>query len=364
MNLERMISNAVLLQGIASPTFGEQPRAFRLRTMFEDVGVTQLEMDPAGNLLASLTQDTAPPLIVSAHLDTVFNDQTDLTLTRDEDRLSGPGIGDNTIALAALVELASDLLTDPPGADVILVANVAEEGLGNLAGMKALVDRFEHRVRAYIVLEGFSQDTLVTRALSIRRYRISAHTRGGHPWAHSDRPSAIHLLTQIAQQLLTRRRDPRSPMTVNIGRIQGGRSINTIAAEACMEADIRSTNVRSLDRFEMFLFRNCRQYNMAPDVVVRVEPIGSRPSGEVADNHPLVRSALHALHAAGIAPVRLAIGSTDANIPLSRGYPAICMGLTRGGGAHSLEEYIEIRPLQRGYAALLTLVRSLTSQDD
>ncbi|MBN2557035.1 MAG: M20/M25/M40 family metallo-hydrolase [Anaerolineales bacterium] len=363
MNLERMLSNAAILQGIASPTFGEQPRAFRLQTMFEEAGVTQLKIDSAGNLLAWLTIDTPPPLIVSAHLDTVFCDQTDLTLTRNGDRLSGPGIGDNTIALAALVELAADLIANPPGADVILAANVAEEGLGNLAGMKALVDCFEHNVRAYIVLEGFSQDTLVTRALSIRRYRINIHTRGGHPWAHPDRPSAIHLLTQIAQLLLTRRRDPRSPMTVNIGRIQGGRSINTIAAEARMELDIRSANVRSLEHYEKFLFQISRQF-MDRNVEIHVEPIGARPSGEVADDHPLVRSAMRALHAAGIAPVRLAIGSTDANIPLSRGYPAICMGLTRGGGAHSMEEYIEISPLKRGYAALLTLVHSLTKLDD
>lgn len=355
MNLDRMLSNAADLQGIPAPTFHEKPRALHMQMLFRQAGLADVALDQSGNVIATLPHENATPLLVSAHLDTVFPLETPLTLSRDERRLSGPGIGDNVIALAALIELAHDLQISPPPFKVVFIANVAEEGLGNLAGMRAIVERYQDDVRAYLVLEGFSQNTLVNRALCIRRYHVHIQTRGGHPWAHPDRPSAVHLLTALAQRVLRLRLDRRRFSTINIGRIEGGTSINTLAAEASMEIDVRALRTQALERFDERLRHLCQQSQVTGSTV-QLELIGSRPAGSIPDHHRLVRAALDSLQKHGVSPVRLAIGSTDANIPLSRGYPAICMGLTLGGGAHSLEEYIEIDPLQVGYQALLSLI--------
>lgn len=355
MNLERMLANAEDLQRIPAPTFHESQRARRMQQLFRSAGLSTASIDDTGNVIAALPDGESPPLLISAHLDTVFPSDTPLTLIRDENRLAGPGIGDNVIALAALIELAHDLQKAPPPFQVILVANVAEEGLGNLAGMRAIVDRYQGHVRAYLVLEGFSQETVVNRALSIRRFRIAVQAQGGHPWAHADRPSAVHVLVGIAQRVLNLRFDRRRYCTINIGRITGGTSINTLAAEASMDIDVRSIRPLALERFEEKLHQLCRHVQVEGSTI-QIEEIGSRPAGAIHDNHPLVQAALECLNNQGIAPVQLAIGSTDANIPLSRGFPAVCLGLTQGGGAHSLEEHIQIAPLPRGYAALLSLI--------
>lgn len=359
MNLERLLANAAELHAIPAPTFHEHERAAYLRKLMEAVGAGDSVLDAAGNVITTIP-GIEPPLIVSAHLDTVFDVDVPLTLRRTEGALHGAGIGDNTIAVAALVELAAELIHTPTDHKVLLVGNVAEEGLGNLAGMRALVDRMGKDVIAYLVLEGFSQNILVTRGLSIRRYRIKVTTRGGHPWAHSDRPSAIHLLTSLAHAITSRQRWQWSRLTVNIGRIEGGTSINTIASSAFMDIDVRSLHPNAISRFDAFLHQLCTS-NAFDKASVELERIGERPAGEISPDAPLVRKAIASLQKAGIASIKMAVGSTDANIPLSLGLPSVCMGLTKGGNAHTTEEFIEVEPLHRGFAALLNLVRELTS---
>jgi len=359
MNLERLLANAAQLHAIPAPTFHEHERASRLCELMRTVGAVDTAIDPAGNVITTIP-GIDPPLIVSAHLDTVFDVDVPLTLRRTEKELHGPGIGDNTIAVAALVELAAELTQTPPGHRIVLAGNVAEEGLGNLAGMRALVDRMGRDVIAYLVLEGFSQNILVTRGLSIRRYRIRVTTRGGHPWAHAGRPSAIHILTSLAHAITSRLRWQRSRLTVNIGRIGGGTSINTIASSAFMDIDVRSLHPSAISRFDTFLHQLCTT-KAVDEGRINLERIGERPAGEIAPDAPLVRMAITSLQKAGIPSIKMAVGSTDANIPLSLGYPSICMGLTRGGNAHTTEEFIELDPLHRGYAALLDLVRTLAA---
>lgn len=357
MDLERLISRICRIQAIPAPTFAETERASWLKAELESVGLADAGLDQIGNVLARIPGGDPGPVVVSAHLDTVFPPDTTLTVRRDADRLWGPGVGDNALGLAALGELALDLMADPPPADVWLAATVGEEGLGNLRGMVEVVRRFGRQARAYVVVEGMSLGTIYNRCLPIRRVRIQAQAPGGHAWTHAGQPSAVHALLRLGAELLDiPRPGPRQP-SLNIGRVQGGTSINAIAAEAWIEIDMRSEDPALLDTF-LNAVRRKVEASAHQGVALECVGVGDRPGGAIPEHHPLVLAARAALIEAGAPEVRLEIGSTDATIPLSQGLPAVCLGLTMGGGTHSLNEHIEIEPIVRGYQALLALVRS------
>ena len=299
---------------------------------------------------------SAKPLIVSAHLDTVFPTSVDLSVRREPERILAPGIGDNSLGVAGLFGLVWALRErglSLPG-DLWLVANVCEEGLGNLRGMQAVVDRFGSSPLAYIVVEGMALGQIYQRGLGVQRYRISVQTAGGHSWIDYGQPSAVHELTALSTRI-TALELPRQPRTtLNVGIISGGSSVNTIAAEAMLELDLRSESADSLEN----LVRQVEQIVHSvqkPGVRIELEIIGQRPSGELPAEHRLVKLAQDCLRAVGI-EARLSIGSTDANLPLSLGFPSITIGLTTGGKAHSVHEYINIAPLEKGVEQLVRLV--------
>jgi acetylornithine deacetylase/succinyl-diaminopimelate desuccinylase-like protein len=244
--------------------------------------------------------------------------------------------------------------------DIWLVANVGEEGLGNLKGMKAVVDRFGSEPLAYIVLEGMALGQIYHRGLGVRRYRISVHTKGGHAWVDFGTPSAIHELAALVVKLnaLTLPLEPRT--TINVGMITGGTSVNTIAAEATCELDLRSESSQELSDLTNRVLMLVREANRNSKHVVQVKAdvIGERPAGEIPENHGLVKLAVDCYAANGI-KAKLNIGSTDANEPLSRGVPAICVGLTTGGGSHSMAEYIDTKPLSLGLGTLVDIIREI-----
>lgn len=353
---ERVLQRALEIQRIPAPTFHEGERAAFVRRCWAQEGVP-VETDAVGNVYARLPgRGAAPPLVVTAHLDTVFPPDTDLTVQRKGDRWQGPGLGDNSLGVAALFGLAWRLRDEPPlPGDLWLVADVAEEGLGNLRGMRAVVERFGGEVVAYLALEGIGLGHIYHRALGVQRYRITVRTAGGHAWADFGQPSAVHEAARLVQALASLPLPQRPRTTLNVGRLVGGVSVNTIAPEAWLEVDLRSEDPRTLAHFAHQIERLALARRRS-GVEVTVEVIGQRPAGALPAAHPLVRAAEDAWRAQGVPPLRL-IGSTDANIPLSRGFPALCLGLTAGGRAHSLEEFIDPRPLPRGLAAVLQVVR-------
>ena len=363
MDLERWIQRTLTLQAIPAPTFGEAERARCMLSEFRSAGLREVEFDTLGNLYARVPGDNRPPVVVSAHLDSVFSPSTDLAHRRSRARLTGPGIGDNAVALAALVELAGDLPDQRPAGDIWLVANVCEEGLGNLRGMTEVVGRFGKAVSAYLVLEGLALGHIYHRALPVRRYRLQARARGGHSWIHWDRPSALHRLLRLGEQLLQipLPRDPRT--TLNIGTMNGGRSINTIADEATLDLDLRSESDRALEELESRI-REIITRSQDELVRLRLELVGSRPGGDLRPDHPLVLAACESLRRNGERERTLEAGSTDASVPLNRGLPAICVGVTKGGEAHTLQEYVEIRPMRRGYLSLVQLIEAAFTLDD
>ncbi len=354
---DRILDLAIQIQQIPAPTFGEQERAAFVRERFLAEGL-EVQTDATGNIYAYLpSSGKGRPMVVSAHLDTVFPIETDLKVSRQTDRIAGPGIGDNAIGVAGLFGLLWALRENGihlPG-DLYLAANVGEEGLGNLRGMKAIVDRFGAQALAYLVLEGMALGQVYHRGLGVRRYRVHLRTAGGHSWQDHGSPSAVHELAALITRLTALPLPSRPRTTLNVGRAAGGTSINTIAAEAWMEIDLRSEEPEMLSTLSRQVERLAKAVNR-PGVQVKIGVIGERPAGEVPASHPLVRLAQECLREQGLTP-RLAIGSTDTNLPLSRGLPAICLGLTTGGGAHTEEEYIHIAPLARGMAHLLAFVQ-------
>jgi tripeptide aminopeptidase len=352
MELERLIANTLHLQSIPAPTFHEGPRADALQTIMETIPQLQIERDACGNLLARLPGETGPPVIISAHLDSVFGQSTPLATRHEPGRIFGPGIGDNALGVACLFELAHDFERRSLPGDIWLVANVAEEGLGNLAGMQEIVTRFADLPSAYIVIEGMAFGFVYHRGLPVRRYRLVIEGRGGHAWVHAGRPSAIHRLIHLGSRI-ERIRLPKKPKTsLNIGTIEGGSSINTIASQARLELEIRSESPAILERIDRSLRRICTADEPGEAFSVKFDLVGTRPAGEIPADHPLVQLACEAAWAHTGSKPRLEIASTDASLPLSKGYPAICLGITHGGNAHSLEEFIETGMIEQGYTAV------------
>jgi acetylornithine deacetylase/succinyl-diaminopimelate desuccinylase-like protein len=355
--INRLIDLTIQIQQIPAPTFEEAARADFVWRRFAAEGLADIHMDSAGNVLARLPgAGSDSPLVVSAHLDTVFPAGTDLAIRREPGRVYGPGIGDNSLGVAGLFGLVWALRErgiQLPG-DLWLAANTCEEGLGDLRGMKTLVEHFAGLPKAYLVLEGMALGHVYRKAIGVRRYKITIHAPGGHSWTDYGAPSAIHELSKLVNQITALQLPPLPRTTLNIGRIGGGTSINTIAAEAWLELDLRSEGSNSLTD----LIRRVEKLVDAaeqPGVRVGAEIIGQRPPGEIVPDHPLVRLAQACLVEQRIEPV-LTTGSTDANIPLSQGYPALVLGLTRGGGAHTAQEFFETAPLAQGLEQLVQFV--------
>ncbi len=358
MNItNHIIQRAIEIQQIPAPTFSEHERAKYVFNKFQEESLSEVEIDSVGNVFACIPgKSSAKTLVVSSHTDTVFPSETDLTIRKKDGLIFGPGIGDNSVGVAGLFGLIWELRRQKielPG-DVWLVANVAEEGLGDLAGMKKVVDRFGDFPIGYVVLEGLALGRIYHRGLGVRRYRISVETGGGHSWVDFGNPSAIHELSSIISQILSFRLPNRKRTTVNVGKISGGVSVNTIAPFAVLELDLRSEN----DRVLLSLSKRVEElvrFSERPGVHFGLEVIGDRPFGEIPDDHPLVELGIRSIASQGY-EADLLIGSTDANVPLSRGIPSICIGLTNGGRAHTVGEFMDPELLSKGLAQLIDVV--------
>jgi acetylornithine deacetylase/succinyl-diaminopimelate desuccinylase-like protein len=345
--LDDLVRDALELCAIPAPTFDEAARAVEVVRRLEALDLRPAR-DAAGNVLVRLGGD-GPALVVSAHLDTVFPASTPLAPRREGGRLLGPGIGDNSVALAALLALARILADEPPERPIVLAATTGEEGLGDLRGIKAVLDGVQ--ATALISLEGHERDELVVEGVASARFRATYRGPGGHSWGDRGRPSAVHALVSAAHEALA----AASPATVNVGVVHGGTSVNTIAAEAVLEIDLRSVEDAVV---EASADRVARALASAPDgVVALVEAVGRRPGGSLPPDSPLLAAAQRARAAAGLPPATLSGASTEANAGFVRGLPSLCVGLTHGGNAHRTDEWIEVEPLADGLAAVVGLVR-------
>jgi tripeptide aminopeptidase len=365
---ERLVDLCVQLQQIPAPTGTEKERARWVESYFQRLGLTDVYQDDVYNVYGRIPGDALGPLLlVSAHTDTVFPAETDLSVRRNGNNvLAGPGIGDNSAGVMGLLILAETLLSLPtPPVDIWMVANSNEEGLGNLRGMRAAITYLQKHagaVGAAIVLEGMGLGRIVHQALGVRRYRIEATAPGGHSWGDFGSASAVHALISLAAEI-ARMKMPKEPRTsFNIGKFNGGTSVNTIAHAASLELDLRSTDPATLSRIDQQVQEIVQRHQenhsrYRSGVEFRIENIGDRPAGEIAENHPLVQALSKIMvHIDVTERADVRISSTDANIPLSQGIPSVCIGLTEGGDAHRLSEWIYIEPLAKGMQQLLYFV--------
>jgi acetylornithine deacetylase/succinyl-diaminopimelate desuccinylase-like protein len=369
--LANILDLSVTIQQIPAPTFHEERRTAFIQELFLQEDLVDVSVDEIGNVYGCFPgMGNLSPVVVSAHTDTVFPLSVDLKPSYDGAKIYGPGIGDNSVGVASLLGLIWCLkersaergkLQKPSCSnlcgDVWVIANVGEEGLGDLSGMRAVIDRFGNSPTAYIILEGMALGQVYHRGLGVRRYRITAQTQGGHSWVDFGRPSAITEIAKFINHLISIPIPERPRTTLNVGVIHGGTSVNTIAPEASIELDLRSESKQVLStlvaQVEMFVNKSNR-----PEIGFSYEVIGDRPVGEISPDHPLIRLAKQSLEGVGIEPC-LNIGSTDANIPLSLGLPAVCLGLTTGGGAHTVDEYINTKPLEQGIKQLIAVVEGM-----
>lgn len=357
-----VLQQGIAIQQIPAPTFSEKPRAEYVAQQFKQLGLQNIEIDELFNVTGLMKgkQSQQSGIMVSAHTDTVFSTDTDLTIRNDNNYIYGPGLGDNSVGVSGMLGLIAILrkLNIQPDCDIWFVANTREEGLGDLGGMKAIFNKLRPNIHSVINLEGMAYGHVYHAGIAVRRLHITAKGEGGHSWLNFGRTSAIHGIMQLGSQI-TRLTPPENPRTTfNIGIIEGGQSINTIAAEAGLWLDLRSEDSTTLGRFE----REVRQLVAAtskPNLPFDIQVVGDRPAGSIPTSHSLVQLALDALEQSGVKGT-LENGSTDANVPLASGCPAVTIGITRGGNAHRSDEYIEVPPIASGMRQLLLLTLAVT----
>lgn len=365
---ESIVHAQITLAEIAAPTGEEQERGAFVASRFRALGLRNVAIDEVGNVIGRRAgRRELAPIVVCAHLDTVFPRGTPLFVRRQGARLVGPGINDNSRGLAVMLAIAEEIdgMRVSTTRPIEFVATTGEEGLGDLRGAKRY---FEDRGRdafATIALDGAGDERVVTRALGSRRYRVSFVGSGGHSWAAFGSPNAVHAAAGAAARLAALRLPLEPRTTLSVGRIGGGISVNSIPDHAWLEIDLRSTSAEMLDRYEREISvasraaceeENSRRAFGTRALSMTIQPIGTRPCGETALDHPLVRHALAATRLIGREP-DLATASTDANVPIARGIPAIAIGAGgRGGDAHTQTEWFDNTDGPRGVSRALTIV--------
>lgn len=371
-----ILRSQIAITEIPAPSGDEGERAAWMADRFRELGLHDVRVDAAGNVIGRRPGERAAaaeggpqarPVVVCAHLDTVFPRGVALGVRRSGSRLQGPGIGDNGRGLAVMLALARviDGRTLRTRAPVDFACTTGEEGAGNLRGAKELFSVSARDAIAAIALDGAGDERIVHRALGSFRYRIDFRGTGGHSWTSYGVPNPVHAAA-IAAARVARIPIPADPRTaLSVVRMGGGLSLNSIPDSAWLEVDLRSVSPATLERYDGELRdivrdtaqdENARRVRGTAPLVSHTTLIGDRPSGETPMDHPLVELAIEATRLIGRAP-ELATASTDANVPISRGIPAIAIGAGgRGGDAHTEGEWFDNSGAQLGVARALGIL--------
>lgn len=353
---EATLSRQAALSAIPAPTGAETARAGRVAEMFDAVGLRDVTIDDVGNVRAWHAASSYDDCVVlCAHLDTVFGPELDVSVSRRGARLEGPGIADNARGLAALVTIGEALTrarieTRRP---VCLAATVGEEGSGDLRGVRHLFSPAADqpiRPSAFIALDGAGIERIVHRALGARRYRVTYHGPGGHSWAAFGVANPANAVGRVTTALADLKvpHSPRSSCAVV--RLGGGTSLNSLPQSAWLDVDLRSEEPGALEKLDAAFHgmvkqaleeEDRRRLPGTPPLTVEVHRVGDRPSGLTPRSHPLVQTAVAATRAVGH-DHQLACASTDANVPIALGVPAVALGAGgRAGDAHLPTEWYE-----------------------
>jgi acetylornithine deacetylase/succinyl-diaminopimelate desuccinylase-like protein len=373
---DRIVREIIAINEIPAPPFKEGERARAFAQMLKDSGLTNVEIDPEGNVLGLRKGTGSGPLVaVAAHLDTVFPEGTEVRVKREGNRLLAPGVGDNARSLAVVLAIirALESANVQTTGDILFVGDVGEEGPGDLRGIKYLFQksRYKDRIRMFVSIDGAGNGSdIVNGALGSRRYRVVFRGPGGHSYGAFGLVNPSYALAK-AMDRLSKIAVPSSPRTTyNVGVIGGGTSVNSIPSEVWMDVDLRSESPLQLNKLADEFIKQVRaaadDENKARStnqgrIEVDAKVIGERPSGVTPADSPITRLAAAATSRFGLLPT-FSMGSTDANIPISLGVPAITIdsGGT-GGRAHSLDEWINVEKgtSVRGINLVMTTLLSL-----
>jgi acetylornithine deacetylase/succinyl-diaminopimelate desuccinylase-like protein len=371
-NESAILDEQVRLCEIPAPPFGEEKRAAAYRSLFSSLGLKDVRIDGVGNVIGERPGAAARPnVVVSAHLDTVFPEETDVRVTRDGPLLRGPGIGDDCRGLAVIagVVRALDRANLRTAGTLTFVGTVGEEGLGDLRGVKHLVKtELKNRIDAFLSIDGGGYG--ITRiAVGSLRYRVTFKGPGGNSYAAFGQANALHALGRAMAAIADLRVPPEPKTTFNVGRIGGGTSVNSIAEGGWMEVDMRSADVSALAALDASFHRavdralaeeNTR-WRGRGHLTVEKRLVGDRPAAAVAEHSPIVQTAVGVTRALGL-PVSLEEGSTDANLPMSVGVPALTIaGGGRGIDSHSLGETFDATESWKGTQRAMLLVVALAN---
>jgi acetylornithine deacetylase/succinyl-diaminopimelate desuccinylase-like protein len=369
-HLGEITEEQIRICSIPAPPFGEKQRAEYLGKRFSEVGLQSWQLDQEGNCVALRRGNSPGPLlVVSAHLDTVFPPETDLTVHHAGNKLLAPGISDDCCGLVGLLAIAEALEScriETEGS-LLFVGTVGEEGEGNLRGVRYLLTRGEwaNCVDAFLSFDGPGIERIINSALGSRRYRVQLRGTGGHSWADFGVANPVHAVARAVAKLASYPAPLEPRTTFNVGRIEGGSSINAIPRDATVDVDLRSASSEELLKLDAFFRRAMREATEEENAGVRngdrplelnASLIGERPNGETPANSPLVKLACEATEALGSKP-RLAQASTDSNLPISLGIPAITLGAGgTAGNSHTLDEWYDPRGREAGLKRALLVI--------
>ena len=367
------IETQIRLTEIPAPPFRESARGEEMRRLFLEAGLRRVRVDRAGNVLGERPGAALHPhVVVAAHLDTVFPEGTNVRVRRRGPELQAPGIGDDSRGLAVLVAVAramnqADVQT--PGS-ITFVADVGEEGLGDLRGMKALFDdTLKGTVDRFVAIDGTGM-SIVHTFVGSRRYRVTFKGPGGHSFTDFGTPTPIGAAGRAIATIGELRTPADGLTTFNVGRIGGGTSVNAIPAEAWLEVDLRSVDRVTLasldgqfqDALDTALAAEHARWQTTGVLTMTKELVGARPAGATAADSLIVRSAFAATLAVGVV-ASSTVGSSDANYPTSLRIPSVQIGGGgRGTNAHSLSESFDTTDSWRGTQRALLLAIALAQE--
>ncbi len=379
---DRYVAEGVKLTEIPAPDFKEQVRTKEYEKMLKDAGLADVTTDSEGNIygIRKGTHSDGKYIVVAAHLDTVFPEGTDVKVKKQGTRYNAPGIGDDTFSLAALVAFVRAMNTAgiKTRDDIIFMGDVGEEGEGDLHGMRYLFTKgpLKDKVKAFMSVEGGSANGITTGGVGSRRYRVTFSGPGGHSYGAFGLVNPMYALGQAAAEFSHTEVPEKPKTTFGIGVIGGGTSVNSIPLSVWMDIDMRSESPEELNKVEARMFKIMNDSTEAENkarstkegkITVDIKKIGDRPAGSIDEKSPLVQEATAAVVANGFKP-GYGFGSTDSNIPMSLGIPAITIGKNgpnSGGRAHSLDEWLDVAkaPMLQGMDACLTVILTVAGME-
>lgn len=369
-NHEAHCAKQIQIAEIPAPTFHEAERGRFLAAEFKRVGLKNIETDKQGNVLGWRPGKSEKTLALAAHLDISFAPGVKTAVRKEGGRWHAPGIGDDSRGLAALLAIAEAL--DHAGIQtqrtILFVANVGEEGMGDLNGIRYLLGEspYKSRIDTFLSIDGADPGRITNGGTGVKRYRVTFRGPGGHSYGNFGRPSAAHAAARMTARIADFEVPADPKTTFNVGKIVSGTAVNAIAEEAVTEVDLRSNGPAELDKLELRFFEsvrlaveaeNVRHKGSGLAVSSETKLVSNRPAGQTAESHPLAVAAQRAARATGHEP-RFSYSSTDSNFPISIGIPALTLGGGgRGDNAHSLNEWFEPANAWKGpQMVLLTIL--------